>query len=49
MSTGEAAGAAAAIAVKSGTTVRDVDIGAVQQALRNQGVLLDIAEGARIA
>jgi len=40
MSTGEAAGAAAAIAVRDGVTPRNVDIATLQGALLSQGVLL---------
>jgi hypothetical protein len=41
--TGQAAGAAAAEAVKAGVQPRAVDIGAVQATLRNQGVFLQDA------
>jgi len=34
---GEAAGVAAALALNAGVTVRNVDVGAVQKALRAQG------------
>jgi hypothetical protein len=37
---GQAAGTAAAIAVKNGARLRDVDYGALQQSLRDQGVPL---------
>ncbi|MCW3836468.1 FAD-dependent oxidoreductase [Sphingomonas canadensis] len=42
MTMGEAAGAAAAIAVREGTTPREVDIAALQQLLSGQGALLHI-------
>ena len=41
MAIGQGAGAAAAIAAKNNTTVRNVDVAAVQQELRRQGVQLD--------
>jgi hypothetical protein len=44
MSMGEAAGAAAAIAARDGVTPREVDVGAVQRALLDQGVLLYIGD-----
>ncbi|HWL48114.1 MAG TPA: FAD-dependent oxidoreductase, partial [Sphingomonadaceae bacterium] len=44
MSMGEAAGAAASIAVQTGVSPRDVDIPAVQRALLDQGALLYIGE-----
>ena len=44
MSMGEAAGAAAAIAARDGVTPREVDVGAVQRALLDQGVLLHIGD-----
>ena len=40
MSMGEAAGTAAALAVREGKRPRDLDIGLLQTCLRNQGVLL---------
>ena len=46
MSTGEAAGAAAALAARTGVAPRDVDIRTVQQALLDQGVLLYIGDEA---
>jgi hypothetical protein len=36
--TGQGAGTAAAVAVKTGTTCRQVDMGQVQSALQRQGV-----------
>jgi hypothetical protein len=41
MATGEAAGTAAAMALKKGAGVRELDIQALQQQLRSQGVILD--------
>lgn len=41
MATGEAAGAAAAIAASEGRSVRDIDVGALQKKLRDQGAILD--------
>ena len=41
VATGEAAGAAAALAVHSGATPRKVDIGKLQVTLKNQGVYLE--------
>lgn len=41
VATGEAAGAAAALAVHSGVTPRKVDIGKLQVTLKNQGVYLE--------
>lgn len=37
MAMGEAAGVAAAMALSAGTTVRDVDVAALQRRLRAQG------------
>lgn len=44
MATGQAAGIAASVAVDSNVTVRDVDIGAVQSALRDLGMPLKAQE-----
>jgi len=44
MSMGEAAGAAASLAARMGVTPRQVDVGALQKALLDQGVLLDLRE-----
>jgi len=44
MALGEAAGTAAALAVRDGTSVRDVNIGKLQGALRAQGAIIDIAD-----
>jgi hypothetical protein len=44
MSMGEAAGAAASLAVRTGVTPREVDVAVLQEALLDQGVLLDIGE-----
>src|SRR5690606_7284039 len=41
---GEAAGAAAAIAIRSGTTPREVPIRALQEALVRQGVYLGVSQ-----
>jgi hypothetical protein len=41
MATGEAAGLAAALAVQSGGGVRQIDVGALQKRLREQGAILD--------
>jgi 2-polyprenyl-6-methoxyphenol hydroxylase-like FAD-dependent oxidoreductase len=41
MATGEAAGTAAALAVQSGGGVRQIDVGALQKRLREQGAILD--------
>lgn len=41
MATGEAAGAAAAIAASDGVSVRSVDVAALQKRLRDQGAILD--------
>ncbi|MFI5359942.1 MAG: FAD-dependent oxidoreductase, partial [Halanaerobiales bacterium] len=40
MATGQAAGTAAAIAVRDNTNVRDIDVRKVQQALKEAGVRL---------
>ncbi|MCP1677265.1 hypothetical protein J2T57_004444 [Natronocella acetinitrilica] len=44
MATGQAAGVAAAVALKSGTTVRDVDVSKVQAVLREMKMPLKAAE-----
>lgn len=41
MATGQAAGTAAALAVASGTALRDLDVTALQRMLRDQGAILD--------
>jgi glycine/D-amino acid oxidase-like deaminating enzyme len=41
MATGEAAGAAAALAASLGGSVRDIDVRALQKKLRDQGAILD--------
>ena len=40
MATGQAAGTAAALAVKSGVGLKEIDVASVQQQLRNQGAIL---------
>lgn len=41
MATGEAAGTAAAMAVREGRPVREIDVGALQSQLRQQGAILE--------
>ncbi len=49
MATGQAAGIAAAVAVKAGTTVRRVDVAKVQQALRAIGMPIHVEEYGEVA
>ena len=43
VSTGEAAGTAAAMAVRAGISPREVDVPTLRQKLKDQGVILDLA------
>lgn len=45
MSTGDAAGAAAALSIRQGVTPRHLDVNLLQKALREQGALLSVEEG----
>lgn len=46
MATGEAAGTAAALAVRAGVAPRELDVGELQAALRAQGAILDLEDAA---
>ena len=44
MATGEAAGVAAALAVRGGVSPRQVDVDALRQTLRAEGAILDVGD-----